>query len=299
VEKAEEGDRDRDDVVDVGPEEVLADLAEGGAGELRRAHHGAQISLDEGDVRGFDRDVSTGPHGDADIRRLERGGVVDPVAYEGHRAALGAELPHGLDLVGGEQPGPEVVDAEVLGDGGRHGFMIAGEHHGPEAAAAQLEEGFPRVFLHRVGDRDRAEQPPAGDHPGDRARVVAETPLHPGDVLLRDAFLTQQPRVVRLFPVVLPEAQDQAQETDIIFEPDPASVLEALIPRFVEMTVYRAMLELCASEQSARMVAMRAATDNATELIEGLRLAYNKLRQARITSEIIDIASGANALADA
>jgi len=98
---------------------------------------------------------------------------------------------------------------------------------------------------------------------------------------------------------VLPEAQDQAQETDIIFEPDPASVLEALIPRFVEMTVYRAMLELCASEQSARMVAMRAATDNATELIEGLRLAYNKLRQARITSEIIDIASGANALADA
>ena len=70
-------------------------------------------------------------------------------------------------------------------------------------------------------------------------------------------------------------------EADIIFEPDPASVLEALIPRFVEMTVYRAMLELAASEQSARMVAMRAATENATELIEGLRLAYNKLRQSR------------------
>ena len=112
-------------------------------------------------------------------------------------------------------------------------------------------------------------------------------------------ILTQQPRVVRLFPVVLPETHHDARETDIIFEPDPASVLEALIPRFVEMTVYRAMLELCASEQSARMVAMRAATDNATELIEGLRLAYNKLRQSRITSEIIDIASGANALADA
>ncbi|MCY3956942.1 MAG: ATP synthase F1 subunit gamma [Chloroflexi bacterium] len=112
-------------------------------------------------------------------------------------------------------------------------------------------------------------------------------------------ILTQQPRVVRLFPVVLPEVQQDAREADIIFEPDPASVLEALIPRFVEMTVYRAMLELAASEQSARMVAMRAATENATELIEGLRLAYNKLRQARITSEIIDIASGANALADA
>lgn len=112
-------------------------------------------------------------------------------------------------------------------------------------------------------------------------------------------ILTQQPRVVRLFPVVLPDVQQEAREADIIFEPDPASVLEALIPRFVEMTVYRAMLELAASEQSARMVAMRAATENATELIEGLRLAYNKLRQARITSEIIDIASGANALADA
>ena len=112
-------------------------------------------------------------------------------------------------------------------------------------------------------------------------------------------ILTQQPRVVRLFPVVLPEVQQDAREADIIFEPDPASVLEALIPRFVEMTVYRAMLELAASEQSARMVAMRAATENATELIEGLRLAYNKLRQSRITSEIIDIASGANALADA
>ena len=112
-------------------------------------------------------------------------------------------------------------------------------------------------------------------------------------------ILTQQPRVVRLFPVVLPEVQQDAREADIIFEPDPASVLQALIPRVVEMTVYRAMLELAASEQSARMVAMRAATENATELIEGLRLAYNKLRQSRITSEIIDIASGANALADA
>ncbi len=112
-------------------------------------------------------------------------------------------------------------------------------------------------------------------------------------------ILTQQPRVVRLFPVVMPETHQKARETDIIFEPDPSTVLEALIPRFVEMTVYRAMLELAASEQSARMVAMRAATENATEIIEGLRLAYNKLRQSRITSEIIDIAAGANALADA
>ena len=208
MEEAEEGDRDRDDVVDVGPEEVLADLAEGGAGELRRAQHGAQISLHEGDVRGLDRDIGAGLHRDADVGGLERGGVVDPVADERHGAALGAELPDGVDLVGGEQPGPEVVDAEMLGDGGRHGCMIAGEHHGPEAAAAQLEEGFPRVFLHRVGDRERAEQPPAGGHPGGRARVVAEPPLYPGDVLLRDAFLAQQPRAPHDDPLAIDPADD-------------------------------------------------------------------------------------------
>ncbi len=111
--------------------------------------------------------------------------------------------------------------------------------------------------------------------------------------------LTQRPTVVRLLPVVLPEEFESTRDEDIIFEPDPHVVLEAIVPRFVEMTVYEAFLELAASEQSARMVAMRAATDNATELIESLRLAYNKLRQSRITSEIIDIAAGASALADA
>ena len=83
----------------------------------------------------------------------------------------------------------------------------------------------------------------------------------------------------------------------MIFEPDPATVLEALVPRFIETVLYETLLELTASEHSARMVAMRAATDNASELIDALGLTYNKLRQAKITSEIIDIASGANALA--
>ena len=69
------------------------------------------------------------------------------------------------------------------------------------------------------------------------------------------------------------------------------------MPRFIETVLYETLLELTASEHSARMVAMRAATDNASELIDALGLTYNKLRQAKITSEIIDIASGANALA--
>ena len=108
--------------------------------------------------------------------------------------------------------------------------------------------------------------------------------------------LTQRPTAVRLLPVVLPEDTDP-RDADVIFEPDPASVLEALVPRYIETELYQSLLELTASEQSARMVAMRAATENASELIDALGLTYNKLRQAKITSEIIDIASGANALA--
>ena len=111
--------------------------------------------------------------------------------------------------------------------------------------------------------------------------------------------LTQRPSSSRVMPVLLAGEQQQARELDMILEPDASTVLEAIVPKYVEMTFYRALLELAASEQSARMVAMRAATENATELIESLRRAYNKLRQARITSEIIDIASGAKALADA
>lgn len=111
--------------------------------------------------------------------------------------------------------------------------------------------------------------------------------------------LVQRPIAVRLLPVVIPETVDgRSVQRDVIFEPGIESVLSALLPRFVETILYRAILELTASEHSARMVAMRSATDNASELIESLKLAYNKLRQTRITSEIIDIAAGANALAD-
>ena len=111
--------------------------------------------------------------------------------------------------------------------------------------------------------------------------------------------LIQRPSSIRALPVLLSDEHQQARELNMILEPDASTVLEAIVPKYVEMTLYRALLELVASEQSARMVAMRAATENATEIIEGLRRAYNKLRQARITNEIIDIASGANALADA
>jgi F-type H+-transporting ATPase subunit gamma len=81
-----------------------------------------------------------------------------------------------------------------------------------------------------------------------------------------------------------------------IFEPNPDAVLRQLLPRYVATRVFQAVLELTASEQSARMVAMKNATENAQELIEDLTLTYNKVRQANITREMIEIATGANAL---
>ncbi len=108
--------------------------------------------------------------------------------------------------------------------------------------------------------------------------------------------LTSQRAVVsRLLPI---EAADLEGESRVgyIYEPDPWVVLEHLLPRFVEMQVYHALLELSASEQSARMVAMRNATDNAKEMVGDLTLELNKVRQDSITGELLDIVGGAMAL---
>jgi F-type H+-transporting ATPase subunit gamma len=106
--------------------------------------------------------------------------------------------------------------------------------------------------------------------------------------------LTQTPEVLQLLPIVKPEgAPDRAD--DYIFEPDANEVLNQLLPRYVEVNLYQAVLENVASFYSAQMVAMRNATDNAKELTDDLSLAYNKARQAQITNEVAEIAAGANA----
>ena len=91
-------------------------------------------------------------------------------------------------------------------------------------------------------------------------------------------------------------AQQAPAAVDYIYEPSPASVLDALLPRFVEVQIYQAILESIASEQAARMVAMRNATDNALDIIDELTLSYNKARQAAITKELIDITTSAGAI---
>ena len=110
--------------------------------------------------------------------------------------------------------------------------------------------------------------------------------------------LSQRPEVDTLLPVVRPEMEEEAERTndEYLFEPSPEAVLSRLLPHYVAIGIYRAVLENNASEQSARMIAMRNSTDNANELIDDLTLVYNKTRQATITREMIEIASGAEAL---
>ncbi len=123
--------------------------------------------------------------------------------------------------------------------------------------------------------------------------------------------MTQQPRVVQLLPlkyrggeaepehieVLKPsEEVELSHYWDYIYEPDSKEVMEHLLMRYMESVVYRGMVENIACEQSARMVAMKAATDNAGSIIEELQLAYNKARQASITQEINEIVGGAAAV---
>lgn len=119
--------------------------------------------------------------------------------------------------------------------------------------------------------------------------------------------LRQEPVVKRLLPLTPTEMEKQAmaeyvdeaeaiEVPEYIYEPDPRTILDTVVPRFTELQVYQAVLESIASEHSARMVAMRNATENADALTQDLQLTYNKARQQSITSEIMDIAGGAEAL---
>jgi len=113
-------------------------------------------------------------------------------------------------------------------------------------------------------------------------------------------LLRQVPTTIRILPLV-PEDEDidQLKPVQYIFEPDPRTVLERVLPRLVELAVYQAILESKASQYSAQMVAMRNATEAAGDLIADFTLQANKARQTRITKEMLEIASGAEALSKA
>jgi len=108
--------------------------------------------------------------------------------------------------------------------------------------------------------------------------------------------MTQRPRFDQLLPLPPAEDEPMLKYWDYLYEPDAESLLDDVLTRYVESLVYQAALENLASEHAARMVAMKSASDNANSLIDDLRLAYNKARQASITQEISEIVSGAAAV---
>lgn len=108
--------------------------------------------------------------------------------------------------------------------------------------------------------------------------------------------MTQSPTVEQLLPLEAENNQEMKHHWDYIYEPDAMVLLERLLTRYIESQVYQAVVENGASEQAARMLAMKNATDNAGDLIDDLQLIYNKARQASITQELSEIVSGAAAL---
>ncbi len=112
--------------------------------------------------------------------------------------------------------------------------------------------------------------------------------------------VTQRPTTVQLLPVQPPEKDENQEDTreasEYIYEPSAGEIFKALLPRYVDVQVYQALLETVASQQSAQMVAMKNATDNANALVQDLNLTYNKARQAAITNQILEVVAGAAAV---
>ncbi|MCL5046372.1 MAG: ATP synthase F1 subunit gamma [Actinobacteria bacterium] len=167
-----------------------------------------------------------------------------------------------------------------------------------------------RDFFRRRGRASLVEFLNIGEEPSfGKAREIAHNLMSlflGGEVdevrLIYSEFISalqQKPVEVRLLPIVTPTRDERAPKgppVEYIFEPSPEDVLNTLLPKFVEVQVYRTLLEAKASEQGARMTAMGSATDNAAEMIQKLTLIFNQARQAGITREITEIVSGADAL---
>jgi len=163
-----------------------------------------------------------------------------------------------------------------------------------------------RDFLLRVGVPVIAEFANIGDYPSfDDIRPIARLLMDEytsggvdGVYLIFPLFvntMVQRPEVRQVLPIEVPRGASSGS-LQYIYEPSPTEVFEELLPRYVQRQVYEVILEKGASEQSARMVAMRSATDAANEMVQDLTLTYNKVRQDSITKELLDIAGGAEAL---
>ncbi|GCF09359.1 ATP synthase F1 subunit gamma [Dictyobacter arantiisoli] len=189
-----------------------------------------------------------------------------------------------------------------------HNLEAQGRHPGVSYIAVGKKG---RDFVLRTEQNLIAEFTDYGDHPAmDDATAMAHVAV--------DAFLkgevdvvylvyakyvntvTQTPTTVQLLPVQPPEHEETAQEhetnEEYIYEPNEQELFKALLPRYVDVQIYQALLENIASQYAAQMISMKNATDNANELVQDLNLTYNKARQAAITTQILEVVSGAAAL---
>ncbi|MQY55261.1 MAG: ATP synthase F1 subunit gamma [Dehalococcoidia bacterium] len=213
-----------------------------------------------------------------------------------------------------KRPVNRIAIIHITPDRGLCGGLVASVNR--SVASFILEQRVPattvvigrkgRDFMVRSGQEVRAEFTRLGDRPTivdvlPIARIVIDDYT---DGLIDEVYLSytqfvttmsQRPVLWRLLPIE-PAAIEPGQNVEYIYEPSPDEVLAQLLPRFVEMGLYHVILESIASEQSARMVTMSNATDNANEIIEDLTLTYNKVRQEMITKELLDITGGAVAL---
>jgi F-type H+-transporting ATPase subunit gamma len=198
-------------------------------------------------------------------------------ADKGLAGAFNTNLIKGAQRFQAERPGVE-VKFELIGRKGRdffrkRGVTVAGEYIG---LAAKVRHEDTAAIANKAMEMFRAEEIDAVYLIFNEFKTVA----------------TQAMTVARVLPAELPQ---QATPVDYIFDDPPAEMLDALLPKYVEMEFYRALAESTASEHAARMTAMDAASSNAADMIERLTLYMNRVRQSSITKEIIEVVSGAAA----
>ena len=256
------------------------------ASKMRRAQDAAVRGRPYADLmRGLLANLAAQPHDEEELHPLLRRREVNTVAV--------VVITPDRGLTGGLNSNVNRAAARFLLD-----------HSGDESVIAVGRKG--RDFMVRAGRNVKAVFTDLGDRPSltditPIAHLVVEDYSEERVDAVYVAYAqfvntTVQRAVVEpLLPVVPAELRGQ-DAVGYIYEPESFTVLSGLLPRFVEMQLYHQILEAAASEQSARMVAMRNATDNANEMVEDLTLLMNKVRQAAITTELLDIVGGAAAV---
>jgi F-type H+-transporting ATPase subunit gamma len=237
--------------------------------------------------------------------------------------AAGEDIGEGVELLK-QRPIHNVGIVLISPDRGLSGALPSNINRKAVSSAVELQNSLadqgrrPNINFVAVGRKGRdfvirtqqtmlAEFTNYGDRPGlnDASAIaqVAVDAFQKGEVdavyLVYARFVntvTQQPTTVQLLPVQPPakEENEEQKTVEYIYEPDAHTIFEALLPRYVDVQVYQALLETVASFYSAQMVAMKNATDSAQDLVQDLTLTYNKARQAAITMQILEVVAGSS-----